>query len=116
NVLIKALNEWRKGYRKLAKMMVLEGRIPDEDILFFMNLVEIQELLKTRSPKIISKANHRRRRYPVLNKYIFPELSKGYPKPVNINPKIEISDSDNFSMKGIPVRKGVARFSVLHLF
>ncbi|GFR12159.1 putative phosphoenolpyruvate synthase, partial [Trichonephila clavata] len=112
NVLIKALNEWRKGYRKLAKMMVSEGRIPDEDILFFMNLVEIQELLKTRSPKIISKANHRRRRYPVLNKYIFPELAKGYPKPVNINPKIEISDADNFSMKGIPVSQGVAKGTV----
>ncbi|GFY46504.1 putative phosphoenolpyruvate synthase [Trichonephila inaurata madagascariensis] len=31
---------------------------------------------------------------------------------VNINPKIEISDADNFSMKGIPVSQGVAKGTV----
>ncbi|GFT27567.1 putative phosphoenolpyruvate synthase [Nephila pilipes] len=98
STLMKGLNAWRKGYRKLAKLMVLEGRIPDEDILFFMTLEEIQELLKTRSPKVISKANHRRRRQPVIDKYIFPELTKGFPQPKFI-----------YFFPGIPVSQGVAK-------
>ncbi|GBM32730.1 Putative phosphoenolpyruvate synthase [Araneus ventricosus] len=83
SVLIRAVNEWRKGYRKLAKLMVLEGRIPDEDTLFFMTLEEVKELLETRSPRIISKANQRRRRQPIIDRYIFPEIIKGFPIPVS---------------------------------
>ncbi|GBM32714.1 Putative phosphoenolpyruvate synthase, partial [Araneus ventricosus] len=105
--LIRGLYQWRTGYRKLAKLMVSEGRIPDEDLLYFMTFEEIKELLETRSPKIISKANHRRRRQPVLEKYIFPEIMKGFPMPVNMEKKIVVT-GDNFSMKGIPVSAGSA--------
>ncbi|GIY37705.1 putative phosphoenolpyruvate synthase [Caerostris extrusa] len=62
----------------------------------------------TRSPKIISKANHRRRRYPTLDKYIFPEIMKVFPKPINVDQQIVVSSDENFSMKGIPVSEGVA--------
>ncbi|GBM32738.1 hypothetical protein AVEN_69639-1 [Araneus ventricosus] len=105
---MQVVNEWRKECRNLAKLMVLEGRIPDEDILFFLTLEEIQELLETRSPRIISKANHRRRRQPVIDKYIFPEIMKGFPKPVVPGKNIAADIDTNFSMKGIPVSQGVA--------
>ncbi|KAF8792170.1 putative phosphoenolpyruvate synthase like protein [Argiope bruennichi] len=107
SIIMRVLNEWRKGYRRLAKLMVQEGRIPDEDLLFFMNLEEIKELLETRSPKIISKAIHRRRRQPIIDKYIFPEINKGFPVPINAEKKIEVNTDDNFSMKGIPVSQGI---------
>ncbi|XP_055938653.1 putative phosphoenolpyruvate synthase isoform X2 [Argiope bruennichi] len=103
---MRIVNEWRKECRNLAKMMVLEGRIPDEDLLFFMTLEEIKELFETRSPRIISKANHRRRRQPIIDRYIFPEVCKGFPKPVNADKKIVVNNDDNFSMKGIPVSQG----------
>ncbi|GBN25855.1 Putative phosphoenolpyruvate synthase, partial [Araneus ventricosus] len=105
---MQVVHEWRKECRNLAKLMVLEGRIPDEDILFFMTLEEIQDLLETRSPRIISKANHRRRRQPVIDKYIFPEIMKGFPKPVVPGKNIAVDIDTNFSMKGIPVSQGVA--------
>ncbi|CAL1271872.1 unnamed protein product [Larinioides sclopetarius] len=108
SLLIRAINEWRKGYRKLSKLMVLEGRIPDEDILFFMTLEEIKELLETRSPRIISKANYRRRRQPIIDRYIFPEIIKGFPIPINAENKISVNTDENFSMKGLPVSRGVA--------
>ncbi|KAF8792169.1 putative phosphotransferase YvkC like protein [Argiope bruennichi] len=105
--LMQGLYQWRRGYRKLAKLMVSEGRIPDEDLIYFMTMEEIKELLETRSPKIISKANHRRRRQPVLEKYIFPEIMKGFPVPMNMEKKIVVT-GDNFSMTGIPVSAGTA--------
>ncbi|XP_055940272.1 putative phosphoenolpyruvate synthase [Argiope bruennichi] len=108
SIMIRNLNQWRKGYRKLAKLMVLEGRIPDEDLLYFMTMEEINELLETRSPKIIAKANLRRRRHPVLDKYIFPEINKGFPMPINAGKKIVHTNDSNFTMKGIPVSAGIA--------
>ncbi|XP_042908700.1 rifampicin phosphotransferase-like isoform X2 [Parasteatoda tepidariorum] len=109
SLLIKTIDAWRKAYTSLAKLMLSEGRIPDEDLLFFMNLNEIKELLNTRSPKIISRARHRRRRYPILDKYIFPEIMKGFPKPIDMESDVEISDEENFSMKGSPVSAGIAK-------
>ncbi|XP_035216667.1 uncharacterized protein LOC118190077 isoform X2 [Stegodyphus dumicola] len=53
---IKTTDEWRKAFRYLAKLLVLEGRIPEEDILFFMTMDEIKELLGTRSPKILASS------------------------------------------------------------
>ncbi|XP_071037422.1 rifampicin phosphotransferase isoform X4 [Parasteatoda tepidariorum] len=109
SILIKSLNAWRKGYYHLAKLMVSEGRIPDEDLLFFMTLDEIKELLETRSPKLLSKATHRRRRYPVLDKNIFPEIMSGFPQPIDLKSNEDYSNDENFSMKGNPVSPGVAK-------
>ncbi|KAG8194956.1 hypothetical protein JTE90_021417 [Oedothorax gibbosus] len=106
---MRGLNEWRKGYNRLARLMVKEGRIPDEDLLFFMTVEDIKELLETRSPRVIARANHRRRRHPVLDKYIFPEISKGVPVPINMDNQPVIQNDGHFSMKGIPVSQGVAR-------
>ncbi|GIY05870.1 phosphoenolpyruvate synthase, partial [Caerostris extrusa] len=44
----------KQGYRRLGKLMLSEGRIPDEDLIFFLTLDEIYDLLSTRSPSIIS--------------------------------------------------------------
>lgn len=109
SLLIKLMDEWRKGYWYLAKLMVLEGRIPEEDLLFFMTLEEIQELIDTRSPRIISRAIHRRRRHPILDRYIFPEIMKGFPKPVNADDTPIEPTADDFKMQGIPVSQGVAK-------
>ncbi|GIY60328.1 putative phosphoenolpyruvate synthase [Caerostris extrusa] len=32
---IKSFDHWRKGYRRLGKLMVSEGRLPDQDLIFF---------------------------------------------------------------------------------
>ncbi|XP_035206924.1 uncharacterized protein LOC118181831 [Stegodyphus dumicola] len=110
SLLIKGIDAWRKGYKKLASLMVCEGRIPEEELLYFMTLEEIQELLKSRNAKIISRATHRRRRYPEMDSYIFPEISKGIPVPVNLDSSpTESSSGEGFSMKGIPVSQGVTK-------
>ncbi|XP_055939046.1 uncharacterized protein LOC129968808 [Argiope bruennichi] len=111
SITIKAFDHWRQGYRRLGKLMVSEGRLPDEDLLFFLTLDEIQELLNTRSPTLISKANQRRKVFPKLHKLRFPEITKGLPKPFND----EDGSADTYefmadlTMKGIPVSQGVAK-------
>ncbi|GFS75529.1 putative phosphoenolpyruvate synthase [Nephila pilipes] len=108
---IKSFHHWRKGYRYLGKLMVSEGRLPDEELIFFLTLDEINDLLITRSPSIISRATSRRKMYPTLEKYKFPEIMKGIPKPVN--DEDESAETYEFvadlTMKGIPVSQGVTK-------
>ncbi|GIY02727.1 putative phosphoenolpyruvate synthase [Caerostris extrusa] len=108
---IKSYHNWRKGYRHLGKLMVLEGRLPDEDLMFYLTLDEIDELLKTRSPNIISRAYHRRKMHPTLENYKFMEIMKGLPKPVNEeNESMETHEFvADLVMKGIPVCQGAAK-------
>ncbi|GFY77678.1 putative phosphoenolpyruvate synthase [Trichonephila inaurata madagascariensis] len=83
SIMIKSIHHWRKGYRHLGKLMASEGYLPDEELLFFLTINEINDLLNTRSPNIISRANYRRKIFPILEKYKFPEIMKGNPKPIN---------------------------------
>ncbi|GBM45817.1 Putative phosphoenolpyruvate synthase [Araneus ventricosus] len=111
SLMIKCIDHWRKGFRHLAKLMVSEGRLPDEELLFFLTFDEIDDLLNTRSPSIISRANQRRRIHPILDSYKFPELMRGLPKPINDeeeSAKTYQSVAD-LTMKGVPVSQGVAK-------
>ncbi|KFM80885.1 putative phosphoenolpyruvate synthase, partial [Stegodyphus mimosarum] len=107
-MMIKGLDEWRKALRYLARLMVSEGRISEEDLLFFLTYEEIQELLNTRSPKIIARAVQRQRRYPIMDKYIFPEIIKGVPKPINLIDTPIVATDESIMMKGIPICQGIA--------
>ncbi|GFT97647.1 uncharacterized phosphotransferase YvkC, partial [Nephila pilipes] len=108
---IKSFDHWRQGFRRLAKQMVSEGRLPDADLIFFLTLDEMNDLLETRSPSIISRANYRKKMYPTLENYKFPEIMKGMPRP--INEEEETADKYEFiadlTMKGIPVSQGITK-------
>ncbi|GBM45824.1 Prodigiosin synthesizing transferase PigC [Araneus ventricosus] len=105
----KVFDHWRHGYRRLGKLMVSEGRLPDEDLIFYLTLDEIHDLLDTRSPSIISRANHRRKIVPTLHKFRFPEIMKGLPKPINEEDESEHAYVADLTMKGIPVSQGMAK-------
>ncbi|XP_071036799.1 rifampicin phosphotransferase-like [Parasteatoda tepidariorum] len=111
SMLIKSMDNWRKGYRRLAKLMVSEDRIPNEDLLFFMTMDEIRDLLETRYPKIIARANQRKKLFSVLDQYKFPEIIRGFPK--GVDEVEELTDSAEYvtdlTMQGIPVSQGVVK-------
>ncbi|GIY36260.1 acetoacetyl-CoA synthetase [Caerostris darwini] len=111
STVIKCFDHWRQGFWRMAKQMVSEGRLPEKELLFFLTLDEINDLLNTRSPGIVQKAIHRKKLFPILDQYIFPEISKGIPKPLNYEE--ESSDSYEFiadlTMKGVPVSQGMTK-------
>ncbi|PVD20430.1 hypothetical protein C0Q70_18585 [Pomacea canaliculata] len=99
------------AYWTLASLMVKEGRLPEEDLLFFLTHYEIGTVIKTRSARLIMKAQCRRK---VLHKQMalrFPRLSFGYPKPIERETKkIDKDDGDATAvLKGMPVSRGVVR-------
>lgn len=55
SVSIKMVEAFKKAYWRLAGLMVKEGRLPDQDLLFFFTHQEIDTLLNTRSGALINK-------------------------------------------------------------
>lgn len=106
--MIKMFDMIREAYWHLADMMVLEGRLPEKDLLFFLSHDEIGELLKTRSPRLIAKAVRRKKMYPEQDKIIYPEITNGIPCLINLNTSKSMYNSQNL-MKGIPVSCGIAK-------
>ncbi|CAN7986847.1 unnamed protein product [Ixodes pacificus] len=107
NLMVKMTDAFRTALRHLASQMVAEGRLPEADVLFFLTLPEIDQLLTTRSPKLVAKAVRRHRLHPELKKRVFPELFKGIPQLLNQHAKEEVIPGKK-SMKGTPVSGGVA--------
>ena len=76
----------RQALRKLAKRMHEEGRIPEEDLLFYLTLNEIDELFTNRNPLFIAKSKQRKRAIEKMDKWVFDEVNKGYKfKPRNVS-------------------------------
>ncbi|KAG1682236.1 putative phosphotransferase YvkC [Nymphon striatum] len=107
SLLIRTLDQYRKQWRKFAKKLVTEGRLPDENLLFFMSFEEIEDLLKTRSAKIIQRAMRRKRLHPQLERLRFPEICIGIPRPLQDNVVAPDLIDGSLNLKGVPVGRGV---------
>ncbi|GAB6030504.1 hypothetical protein CHUAL_007366 [Chamberlinius hualienensis] len=106
SMVIKVYHGLRLGYRRLGKLMVEEGLIPDANLILFLSLDEIDRLLKTRSPLLIQRAKQRMRLHSYMDKLKFEEMITGFPVPIDDNVKLPLSD-DAVEIKGYPVSQGI---------
>lgn len=86
SLLIRTIHVFRMAYRQLARLLYREGKIPDQDLIFFFTHSELQELIDSNGTALINKANRRRRLHPELDALVFPEMSLGIPKPAQDTP------------------------------
>jgi pyruvate,water dikinase len=100
----------RQAYRKLAALMVNEGFLPDTDLIYFLTLREIRQVLETRSGRLITRAQRRRQLYPKQMAAKFPRIFRGHPKPIE-DYEEDGSNDHNSSLKltGLPVSHGEVR-------
>ncbi|XP_014678319.1 PREDICTED: uncharacterized protein LOC106818110 [Priapulus caudatus] len=89
-IAIKLMDFLRQGYIRLAELLVHEGRLPEEELIFFLRHNEIGKLIKTRSARLINKANRRRKLMPTLMAMQFPEIMTGYPTPIEDDEKNDV--------------------------
>ncbi|XP_022084090.1 uncharacterized protein LOC110975696 [Acanthaster planci] len=105
--LIVRLNHHKKeAYWRLARLMVKEGRLPDEDLLFFFTPTEMGRLLNNRSPALVSRALRRRRILPEQNQFRFPLIFNGIPQPISEEAN---SDKAEIQLQGLPISPGVVK-------
>merc|ERR1712150_17598 len=106
---IQMVEVFKLAYWKLAKMMVEEGRMPDEDLLFFFTHEEIGKLITDRSGRLIAKAQKRRRVLPKQNSLTYHRINRGIPKPVEETADEEDYVITSLKLKGMPVSCGVVK-------
>jgi len=110
---IKMVSTIRKGYRDLAKAMVEQGYLDDEDQIYFLTHPEIEKLLAHNDQKWRIKASKRRKILPELDGLTFEEISFGIPQPIEHEAVVIITDGQ---IKGIPVSSGMVsgRVRIIH--
>ncbi|XP_066290085.1 rifampicin phosphotransferase-like isoform X1 [Branchiostoma lanceolatum] len=101
---VKMADHFKQAYWYLALLMVAEGRLPEEDLLFFLTHQEIGTLLRSRSAVLVAKALRRRRILPKQMSLKFPEICRGHPVPIEVG-VLSVSESD-LMLKGMPVSHG----------
>eukprot|EP00058_Branchiostoma_floridae_P026948 XP_002612439.1 hypothetical protein BRAFLDRAFT_121021 [Branchiostoma floridae] len=101
---VKMADHFKQAYWYLASLMVAEGRLPEEDLLFFLTHQEIGTLLHSRSAVLVAKALRRRRILPKQMSLKFPEICRGHPEPIEVG-VLNVSGSD-LMLKGMPVSHG----------
>jgi pyruvate,water dikinase len=117
SLLVRTVHQFRLAYIALAKKMVEEGRLPEPNLIFFLNFWEINTLMKTRSPKLVAKAIRRKRLHPKMDKLKFPEISFGCPQPID-ETEIDGNLATTSRVTGTAVSQGVIKATarvVMHL-
>ncbi|XP_077511785.1 rifampicin phosphotransferase-like isoform X2 [Amblyomma americanum] len=107
NLVVKVVDAIRCACWLLADQMHREGRLPEPSTLFFLDLAEIDQLLRTRSPRLVAKALRRERLHPLMKKRVFPELVKGIPSVVEDVERRNGLETKTL-IKGTPVSGGIA--------
>jgi pyruvate,water dikinase len=96
---------FKRAYRALGHQMVDEGLLPDDDLVFFLQHVELGTLLRDRDSALVERALARREVQPVQMKMVFRESYRGN----NADP-IDPPLPDGLGiLHGKPVSRGVAR-------
>ncbi len=109
-IIIKISSRIRSAYRTLAAMLVSEGILPDEDLVFFVTHQELSFLCNgSPNPEMVTKARHRRRHYAGQMEFRFPDFCRGIPTPME--PPINRIESGSIH-RGIAISPGTVRGKV----
>ncbi|CAN7943127.1 unnamed protein product, partial [Ixodes hexagonus] len=107
-MVVRCINVYRLALRTLGRKMFEEGRLPDPDLVFQLEMDELHRLLQTRSPALVLRATRRHRIHPTLNRLRFPDIIRGIPRPVDrVERAKNGSAAGGVCVKGTPVSRGI---------
>jgi pyruvate,water dikinase len=109
-IIIQISSRIRSAYRTLATMLVADGFLPEEDLVFFFTHQELGFLCTgTPNPQMVTKARHRRGHYPAQMELRFPDFCKEIPRPTEA-PAHRIESGSTYG--GIAISPGTVRGKV----
>ncbi|XP_078257893.1 rifampicin phosphotransferase-like [Rhinoraja longicauda] len=104
---IKMNDVFKTAYWKLANLMVQEGYLPDEDLLFFLTHSEIGHVLQQRSATMITRAQLRRKLLRKQMDLRFQEMNISKPQP--IEQCQSETNGAKIILKGMTVSQGLVK-------
>ncbi|XP_059849168.1 putative phosphoenolpyruvate synthase [Hypanus sabinus] len=106
-VAIRMHDVFKVAYWKLARLMVQEGHLPDEDLLFFLTHSEIGQILKQRSTSMLTRAQCRRKLLGRQMDLQFTEINIGKPQPMD--QCLSEKNGTKITLKGMTVSQGIVK-------
>jgi len=101
SALVAVTTEFKHTYRALGAAMAAEGRLPDEDAVFFLTHDELGELLAGRS-ELAALAVDRRKVIDYQMPLHFPQVFRDRPEPLQMS----AIEDDGGALVGKPVSRG----------
>lgn len=82
NLLIEMVHVLRLHYKNLEALMIKDGLLPDEGLIFFLTHEEIGTVIGKSNSSLIRKAVQRRKLHTKLMSLKFKDMNIGMPKPI----------------------------------
>ncbi len=101
--MILAIDKFKDGYRRLAAMLVEQGALPEEDLIYFLTHQELGEMLNTKDAKYVKKAFIRKRLLPEQERLKFAHVNVGAPEPISST--LDYA-SKGATLSGTPLSRG----------
>jgi len=101
--LIKVLDRFKKAYTELAQKLVQDGKLPDEDAVFFLTHQEIGTLVKEANSTLVKKALQRRRLLKYQSELKFNEIYTDKPEPLTMPTIAEVGNV----LQGTAISRGI---------
>lgn len=103
SLLVATTVHFKRAYRALAEQLVREGRLADEDAVFFLRHEELGALCRASPGGVLSDEAVRRREMLAYQSQLrFPEVSVGQPEPETV----PVVASEDGVVVGKPVSRG----------
>ncbi|MGZ4908981.1 MAG: PEP/pyruvate-binding domain-containing protein, partial [Halobacteriota archaeon] len=83
SLLVMAVTHFKHAYRALARQMVDEGLLPEDDLVYFLQHDELGELLRVRNAMLVEKALARRAVLSFQEKLYFKQNFRGKAEPID---------------------------------
>lgn len=103
SMLVEATYRLKVGYRHLGNLLLQEGHLPDEDLVYFFSREELTEFCRQPNAAAIQRAQQRQRAIEFQQKLEFEDVYVGFAEP---SQRHQISAHAN-ELVGRPVSRGV---------
>ncbi len=101
--MILVVDRFKMAYRQLAKMLVEEGALPENDLIYFLTHRELGDLIFHRNPLYVKKSSIRRRLLKEQEQLHFHHVYKGKPSPIDVTQELGEMGA---KLQGTPLSRG----------
>lgn len=102
--LVEVAHRFKIGFRHLGELLVREGALPDADLVNFFSVQELPVFAVQQDAQSVERAIARREAFPYQQRFEFPEISVGIPRP--LEPRVSTVAGN--VLHGRPASRGTA--------
>ncbi|NND66591.1 MAG: pyruvate, water dikinase [Halioglobus sp.] len=103
SLLVLVAYRFKQAFRHLGRLLVLEGHLPDADLVNFFAFAELPGFVARPTPEAVALAAQRRDALDYQARFRFPEISVGAPAPLVEEP----IDTSEGVLHGRPASRGI---------